>query len=409
MSSSFRNRRDLVRLACAAALATAAAGSAHAAENWVFDPRVEVGAEYDDNYRLTSQRGQEIEVEGASVDAELGITSESPRGSIDLRPRVHSTYFPNESSENATDGYFNATAEKRTQRLVSKILASFADESVVSSELLAADFPGVDLGQPVSGDSGRVTFRNRRRLIVVNPSLNFDWTQRRHLIAALQYVDADYHSEFFEQVGYKNYTATVGMAYDATQRSKLTFVLSDGVYDPTDATPNTNTAGASAEWRSSATEITSFYVRAGADYSTRDAFGTVSKLSSTSFNGGIGAEFRYPTTRFVIDALRSTAPSSSGVVVNRTEARLRIAHDFQPRFSGLLAARAIRTSGLASSGSVSDRKYATGTAGFEWRASRTISLNGTDNYTWQKYEFDPNDATSNGVHLALVYQPRRLN
>jgi hypothetical protein len=409
MSSSFRKRRELVQLACAAALA-AAAGGAHA-ENWVFDPRVEVGADYDDNYRLTSTRGSEIEVEGASIDAELGITAESPRGSIDLRPRVHSTYFPNETSEDATDGYFNATAIRRTQRLVSKFLATIADESVVSSELLAADFPGIDLGETVSGDSGRVTFRNRRRLIVASPSLSYDWTQRRHLTAGLQYVDADYRNVFFEQQSYKTYAATGGFVYDATQRSHVTFVVSERVYDPGEGAPHTNTTGAGVEWRTSATEITSFYVRGGADHSTRDAFGTVAKLSTTSFNGGLGAEFRYPTTNMVIDLLRSTAPSSAGVVVNRDELRFRVSHDFQPRFAGFVAARAIRTTGLASSGNIGvrDRKYATGTAGFEWRATRTVSLDGTYNYTWQKYEFDPTDATSNGVHLALVYQPRRLN
>lgn len=400
---------SLKRLAYAAALGCAV--SAAHAQTWVFDPRVEVGAEYDDNYRLTDQRGQEIEVKGAAVDAEFGITSQGTRGSIDIRPRVHSTFFPDQSSEEATDGYFTVAAERRTQRLVSRIVGQWADESVVSSELLAADFPDIDLGENVSGDSGRVTLRNRRRLIQVNPSLNFDWTQRRHLTASLQFVDADYRSEFFEQVGYSSYSAAGGFVYDVTQRSKLSFVVSDRIYDPTSSTPDTNTAGFATEWRTSTTEITTLYARVGVDHSTRDAFGTVEKLSATNFNGGLGAEFKFQTTRLVVDALRATSPSSSGVVVNRNELRFRLAHDFEPRFSGFLAARGIQTSGLSSTGNlgIRDRKYATGTAGFEWRASRVISLLGAYDYTWQKYEFEPNDATSNGLHVSLVYEPRRLN
>jgi hypothetical protein len=132
-------------------------------------------------------------------------------------------------------------------------------------------------------------------------------------------------------------------------------------------------------------------------------------VSTTSFNGGIGAEWHLQTTRFVLDALRSTSPSSAGAVVNRDEVRFRTTHDFTPRFSGSLAARGIRTKGLQNSVSaVSERKYATGTAGFEWRANRQYSIEAAYDYRWQKYQGDPSDAVSNAVTLSVVYQPRRL-
>lgn len=404
MSSSSRNSRAAV----AGAVALACATSAAHAQVWVFDPRVEVGAVYDDNYRLTDQPGQEIEVTGGAIDAALGMHQNTQTTTLGLTPRIHRTFF-NESSEEATEYYVDGIAEKKTQRLDSKFIANFADESVVSSELPAADFPGLNLGQPSSGDNGLVTFRNRRRLILAEPSLAWDWTERRHLTADLQYADVKYDSQFFEQVGYKTYTGTAGILFNTTQRSTLWFTVAQQKYSPDDNSPDTDTTIGSVEYRTSTTQIASFYVRVGAGYSTRDAFRSTPSISTTSFNGGIGAQWNLQTTQIVLDALRSTSPSSVGAVVNRDEARFRVTHQFDPRFSGSLAVRGIRTHGLTNDVNVvRDRDYATGSVGFEWRTTRQYSIHAAYIYSWQKYQFAPNDAVSNGVNLSVVYEPRRL-
>jgi hypothetical protein len=412
MSSSYRNpaRLRLVRLAVASAL-TCAAGPALAASDWIFDPRVELGAIYDDNYRLTDQSGQEIDVTGAEIEAALGMRSESTRSKLGLTPRIASSYFPNESSENHTDYYLDALAERHTQRLVSSITASFADESVVSSELAAADFPDISLGQTASGDSGLVTVRNRRTLIAAYPSLRYDWTERRHVHFDLQYIDASYDSQFIEQVGYTDYAASAGLSWDVSQRHVFIVNVIGDHYSPDDNDPDTSTGGLSMEWRTSPSQVSTYYFRAGVRHSDRNATSAAAEISETSFNGGAGAVWQLQTTRLVIDLLRSTSPSSSGVVVNRDEVRFRLTHVFQPRLSGFIALRGIKTRNLGdnSTDSVRDRKYATGSTGFEWRASRQISLTGSYAYRWQEFENTPTDARSNGVFLSVVYQPRRLN
>lgn len=412
MSSSYRNpaRLRAVRLAVASAL-TCAAGSALAASDWVFDPRVELGAVYDDNYRLTDQPGQEIDVMGAELDAALGMRAEGTRGKLGITPHISSSYFPNQTSENHTDYYLDALAERHTQRLISTINASFADESVVSSELAAADFPGLNLGQTASGDSGLVTVRNRRTLITLNPSLQYDWTERRHLRFDMQYLDASYQSEFVEQVGYKDLAASAGLAWDVSQRHTFSVAVVGDRYSPDSTAPDTNTGGVSMEWRTTPSQVRSYYFRAGVRHSDRNATGTTPEISQTSFNGGVGAAWQLQTTRFIVDLLRSTSPSSAGVVLNRDELRFRLTHQFQPRFSGFIALRGIKTHSLGNdlADPVRDRKYATGSTGFEWRASRQISLTGQYAYRWQEFENTPTDARSNGVFVSLVYEPRRLN
>ncbi len=410
-NSSVRNSRArlAVRLACAAA-AACATPAAFADIDWVFDPRIEAGAVYNDNYRLTDQRGQEIEVKGGDIDAALGIRGADQRSQYALTPRIRSTFFPDASSEEATDYYLGGSAENRTQRFLSKLQAQFADESVVSSELLAADFPGLGLGQTVSGDTGLVTVRNRRRLITVNPDFSYDWTTRRHVVFGVAYVDVKYQDQVAQQVGFKDYDGYAGLLWDVSQRHTFSVRVTGDRFTPDDNTQDINTGGVVAEWRTAASAITSYYFRLGVNHSDRNATDTQPGLSSTNLNGGLGAEWHFQATQLVLDAMQTTAPSGSGTVVERDEVRFRLVRTFQPRLSGFVALRGIRTNGLGNEVvSVRDRKYAAGSTGFEWRANRQFSLHGEYDYTWQKFADQPNDASSNGVIVSVIYEPRRLN
>jgi hypothetical protein len=391
-----------VSFACGAGVAAAA--------SWEYEPRVEVGAVYDDNYRLTDQPGQEIEVTGPAIDAQVGFRNETPRTILQVTPRIHATYFPDEPSEDATDYFLTGSAEHNSQRLHLRGEARFADESVVASNLLAADFPDVDLGDTVSGDDGRVSIRNRRTLINLAPSLGFDWTERRRVIAGAHFIDASYDDNVVEQVGYSDIGAIGGVEFDTSQRSLIALRVNASVFSPDSSGPDTTRTGLDAEWRTRSSETMRYYFRAGVTRSERDSTGTSPTISDTAFSGGVGVAWRWQVTDLVIDAVRSAGPSSSGSVVNRDELRFRISRAMSPRMAGHVALRGVRTEGAVEDLLVvRDRKYAAATAGLEWRWSRQYALLGSYNYAWQEFEGEPADATSNGVSLSVVYEPRRGN
>jgi hypothetical protein len=382
--------------------------SAHAQE-WIYDPRIELQAIYNDNNRLTAERGQEIEAKGGAIDALVGLRRETQVNTFEATPHIRWSKYPDAGSEDSTDYYFDLKGEHKTQRTTSGIYAGFADESVVTSDLLVADFPGVDLGQTVSGDSGRVSVRNRRRLYSVEPRMEFNWTERRHLTLDAHYVDADYDEQFFEQIGYKDYGASVGIKWNTSQRATFEVDAVGSQFSPKDNSPDTTTGGIIAEWRMAPSTITNYYFRVGGVRARSDATDSRSEYTS-SFNGGAGVAWNFQLTQVMIDALRSTSPSSQGAVVNRDELRFSLNRDFSPRVSGFVGLRGIRTSGVEGTGlnEVRERKYYTGRTGFEWRMTRAYSLEGAYEYKWQKYQGDPTDASSNGVTLSVVYQPRRL-
>jgi hypothetical protein len=379
------------------------------AQAWIFDPRVELQGIYNDNFRLVSERGQEIEVEGGALDALITARKEGQAWMMEATPHIARTFFPDQTSEEYTDYFFDFRGNRRTQRTTSAVLFQFADQSVVTSELALADFPGIDLGQSVSGDAGEVSIRNRRTLYSVQPSFEFDWTERRHLTLDAHFTDVSFDNTLFEQVGYRDIGGGAGVRWDLTQRATFSVDVVGAQYSPDDGSEDTTTAGLMGEWRMRPSEVMSYYVRLGGNHSERDATATSAKVSTASFNGGVGVAWTYQVTSFVIDALRSTSPSSQGSVVNRDELRLRLTRAFSPKVSAFAAARGIRTSGVDTDiDDVRERKYYTGTTGLEWRLTRQVALEAAYEYKWQKYEGDLNEASSNDVRLSVIYQPRRL-
>jgi hypothetical protein len=390
-------RAALPALGLAAGLAVSQGANAQA---WILDPRIAVQAIYDDNYRLTSIPGQEIEVTGGAIDAELAARKEWQRATFEIAPRIRSTFFPDESSEESTDYFLNLLGERRTQRTKLGLRGQFSDESVVTSELPVADFPGIGLGQPTQGDAGRVSIRNRRSLYLIQPTLDFDWTERRRLSLEAHYIQADYDDTLVEQVGYKDIGGSAGIGWNLTPRSTFTVSVLGARFEPDDGTRSTTSTGLTAEWRTAASQVTTFYARLGGSRAERDSTATDAGVDSSSFNGGVGV-------------LRATVPSSQGEMVDRDELRFRLSRTFSPRLSGILALRGIRTEGVENDdgtlSSIRERKYYTGRAGFEWRMNRQYALEGLYEYKWQEYEGDPDSASSNGVMLSVIYQPRRVN
>jgi hypothetical protein len=413
MSSSYRKPLDVfVRLALPAAggAALLLGASAASAQAWIFDPRVELQGIYNDNNRLTNDKSQEIEVQGAAIDALVALRKETQTDTFEATPHIRSSFFPDAHSEESTDYYFDLKGSHKTQRTTSNIYAGFADESVVTSDLLIADFPGVNLGQTVSGDSGRVSVRNRRRQYSILPSLDFDWTERRHLTVDAHFVDTSYENTLFEQVGYKDYGVTAGIKWNTSQRATFEVDAVGSQFSPDDNSPKTTSAGLYAEWRMAPTQVMNYYFRAGVINASQNATATTPSGSKASFNGGAGVAWNYQVTRVLLDALRSTSPSSQGAIVNRDELRFSLYRDFSPLFTGFVGARAIRTKGLDQVGitQVLERKYYTGRTGFEWHFNRAYSIEAAYEYKWQKYEGDLTSAASNGVTLSVIYQPRRL-
>jgi hypothetical protein len=436
MSSSFRSvygtaaRAALAGATMASALLTA--GKARA-DNWDFNPRVELGALYNDNYRLAESGTPKIPAYGPLADVAMGFSLHDPRGELDIVPRVHSSFFPDDHEDQSTDGYLNIGGEYHTQRMTFSGTASYANETVISSELLPADFPGVNLGQVVGETSGRVSIHNRRQLEQIAPKMTFDFTPRYHLVSNLVLENANYTNNLngasgltaaqqaeYVQVGFKDVYGSVGLQYDLTQRQDIIFRLIGADFLP-DAVTNlgsgadagqvrssstdTERYGGEAQWDAKPTDTIQTYVRLGVNEVHADT-AVDGVINKTLLVGGGGVVWTYQLSQYIVDAIRALSPSAAGAVIQQDEFRFRILRALQPRLYAVLAARAVRVRGASQTIlGVQGSDYAAASASLQYQLTPNYRLATEYDYTWQRFQGEPY-AASNGISVSVIWQPQ---
>lgn len=376
------------------------------AANWDWQPRLEAGALYADNWRLDEQKSQRINVGGAFLDAELDLHSITTQSDWAIEPRIHSTLFPGHSDQQSTDGFLSLVGNWRTQRQAVGGVAQYANRNVVYSELLPATAPGTQLGQTQSGGGGRVTFNNRQQLERLAPTYTFEWTQRRrlHLDLDVDRVTYDRKNQF-EQIGFKNLLGVGGMEWILNPRSSLTLHLTGSRFMPNRGGSDTTTYGTDGQWAWARSQVTRFYFRLGVNRSSARLNGR--SIDSTGVVGGAGVQWSFQVTQILVDALRSLEPSAFGVVMTQNELRLRVNRAFQPRLKGYVALRGIDLSGSQARINVQNRDYVAAETGLEWQMTRSLRLLGSYVYDWQHFQGEPK-ATRNAVNVSLVYEPLSL-
>jgi hypothetical protein len=391
--------------------ALAASPTLHAAD-WQFAPCVEFGALYDDNFTLTENSAGEVKVEGAIVDAMLGIESRTPTTEFVLRPRVEATYYPDEPEHDSTDTFATLNFSRRGLRNAYGVVGSYSHQSVTQSDLPDTEFDP-DLGEIDGGESGRFFIQNRRDQLQLRPSASFELTERSALEVEARYWDVSYDRTVpGNQEGYTDTSASVGVAYEMTPLSTITVSGIASQYEPDAVTGReSNSYSAQLRWAKQFSETQSFYLLGG---STRTDFddpplgttnGSVDSEDTVLF--GAGAKWAFRVTDVFVDLAHRVSPSSRGAVQVLDELRFRLVRRLSPTVSALASGRYAQTDSDTVTGVSEDRKYAAATIGLEWRFTRQWSFGGTYDHRWRKDEGDVSDAQSNGIFLGMSYEPRR--
>ena len=397
--------RAAARAAGVAFVVNAVFGGAQVAHcaNWDFNPRIEVGGLYNDNYRLAQDAPDQVHAGGALLDASVGMRLLTQRSEISIVPKVTSNYFPDDTRDDSTNGYLDLKANTRTLKAAYGVTVQYANEEVIFSELLPGTFPGVELGQIVGSQSGRVNVLNRRELESVVPTMSYDFSPRYHLNLDADYLHAAYAKNLFEESGFQNFQVQAGLSYDISQQSTLTGRFIGSRYEPNGGIEPTNGYGAQAELAFHPTQIIRYYFRLGALRSQAQING--GSVANTSLTGGAGITWTYRITQLVLDGLQGVAPSAAGAVQNHTEVRFRVIRALRPRLSGFVGARAIRLRGTVGGAfAIQGSDYAAATTGLEYQLTRSYRLAGEYDYTWQRFQNEPH-AASNAFTLSVIYQP----
>jgi len=420
MLLSFRNPRAAVRAALAGAtLAWPIWGPvvlipnlAHAG-NWEFDPRVEVGAQYDDNYRL-GPNGQKVDAYGTIADLSFTEKLVDPRYEFDISPRVHNTFLPNDHEDQSTDGYLGLNGTYRGQKWTLGGVLTYANETVISSELLSANFGGQPLGQTTGEETGLVSFHNRRQLERFLPNFSYDFTPRLHLRSEGQYENASFSRNILvtqagtnlliAQEGFKDYYVKGGLQYDFSQRYDLVSSLTGAKFLPNGRDTTTERYGVEETFEARPTQIMQWYARLGVNevHAHTMVDGNIDK---TLVVGGAGVSWTYQLSQYTADFIRDLSASAGGAVVQHDEARGRVVKALTPRLYAVLAARYVRVRGASQTilGIVGS-DYTAASGALQYQVTRNYRVQGEYDFTWQRFQGNPS-SRSNSIMVSVIWQP----
>jgi opacity protein-like surface antigen len=117
------------RMPVAAALVCAGMGTAQAAD-LSFDPSIGLTGVYNDNYRLSENPDNEVQVAGARLDALVAMRAETQRSRFQLTPRLISSRFPGDEDDEADDVFVRLLAETSTERMRARLDGAYSEVAI---------------------------------------------------------------------------------------------------------------------------------------------------------------------------------------------------------------------------------------------------------------------------------------
>jgi len=411
-------RRPAVSPLLLAAPLLLAGSMASAQYAWEATPRVAVGAEYEDNPRLTRNEQFQDSATGAIVDAELRLVARTERTNWLLRPRLRASRYAGSKNEDLEDDnwYIDLNASQVFQRASIGFTSNYQNVGVRSSEFASA-IPDDPDAPPPTGDSGElIRVDDTREQWSINPYASFFLTERNQLNLFAGYTDVS-----FDRTGstssrgdydYLSGGASFQHAFDP--RNRLSVSLSASRFQ-------SDQAGIILENTSDTYNLTATYERTLSPTWTASATAGASRTDSTSilsppplindcfnfveifdailipvpidpcrlsdkssnFIGSGELRRRGELTTFTASIGRAISPNASGTEVVRDTFRVFLDREFSQM---LVASVGVLLFDEQSIGELArrDRLYYRGEAILRWRLSREWWLRGAYAYTRDK-------------------------
>jgi hypothetical protein len=407
MSLSSRNGAFVAALALAALLPAVVR-----AQQTYFIPRVSVSAEYNTNREMTTAATDDASsAYTGTLEARTGRAT--PRGDIELRPRVTYQEFPDRDGVDPLGYFLDLKTEYRSPRVLTSFLGKYARQDTFTAEFGTPVFDDFDpANPPLPNETGIVFVGRTREDVNLQPKISFVLTERTQLVANAGYQQVDYGaSQLAGATGYESPSAGVGFDYALNQRTNIAAGPYWAHYESDDGTNETQTYGVQGQVRYEWSEIS--YFRAVVSFEQDDITQTdpLTGFSTDRSRNNWGLQLegyqRHEVGGIRYSIGRRNLPSSFGSRRQIDEARVQYDRPLSPRLAFMGAVRFWRDerdSSTRISTAVDSRDRARGELSLRWLATPSIDLSGGYRYAWQYAAFSSGKAQNHTAFITLGYR-----
>lgn len=381
-----------------------------AAQQWQFEPRIRATGEYNDNARLREGDQGELVTAGAVLDLRGRFVRRAPSSLVRVDPRIRTSQYPGDESEEADDFFVDIYGEKSTEKLRYGLSTRISEEAVRTAEIDDPDFADPDVGDPISNDGGRINVRDDRERIVFAPFLDYKLSEKTTLGISADYIDVDYGRNTNGNLDYDSFEVSTELEYGLSEMTTAGFNVFASQYEANNIFQESDSIGAGVSLRRNISQTIQAGITVGfVKVDSEDLDQNDQRISSSDNSALFGASLtrRGEISRLVADIRQSVDPGSSGEVQKRAQFRLRYSRSLTPTISGEIETRLQQVEQVSGLSGQLDRDFYRVQFGLNWRLSRVWSLSGRYSFTNQDFSDRPGDATANAISVGIVYEPKR--
>lgn len=377
---------------------------------WVADPSVRLGLEYNDNISLTTAPHKSVSGTNLTTNLDLGARQENWDlwGGVRLSRRR----YVDRDDLDGDDRSANLRYQFRTERNLWALKGSYADESILNPATIDPD---------VGNQTTRTTTS-------INPAWSRSLTETTQLRVDYQYFDTQYENDLsLSLLDYRQQAVNLTVSDQLTQRTNVYAILGYSNFEVTSPESQIKTSYTSASQTNTAqlgishdfTETLKGNLSGGPRKTTSETricgFLCLARVTEADtsygsvFKGSL--ESRLELTRTTIGLSRSIDPSGSGSEVQTNNLSLTIDRQITPeRLSARFVADGYKFEALGATSSSIDRNYYRLEPGLRWRWTRDITLDASYRYSRQRYlsASATEVASANAVFVTFSYTiPKR--
>jgi hypothetical protein len=378
-------------------------GLALAADVFV-QPSGYISAESNSNLDLTP--GGQAEVTGYIADFASVIGIATPNSTTTVRPRVDYRDYPSDSTDNRLEEYLDFNSDYKNQRSAASISGTLDHRDEFNAELTPALYDDLNPTQPTAPQTGRTLKGATRDSVILIPSYSFKVTPLVATGVSAIYQKVNYSPDNSGRfVDFDFYQGKAFVVWTLDQKSDLTFGAFGNRYNATRFESTGTSGGGSVQLDTAWTPLFSTQASLALQHSNID-YGIPPTFNGSvnTWGGSLTALYKVQTSQFRADLSRILTPSGGGSVYINNQLQGQYSRSLTPRLTLTGAAVYLRNRALTANASGNGRDYLRSVAEVKWMIARTWYVQGGYQYTWQKYQLDPDGAANNRVYIRFGYQ-----
>lgn len=369
-----------------------------------YQPIAIISAENNSNVDL--DLGKQPQVQGYVADVATIVGIDTPNSTTIIRPRVVYRDYPKDSGDDRFEGYLDFSSAWHTQRSNASLQGSYQHLDEFNAEHTVAFFDDIAGGAQPTPDTGRTVVGASRDSEVLAPKYIYSFSPIISGGVSGDYQRVTYSpSDDTSHLNFDFYQARAFATYSASPRFDWSLGGFGSQFKTKDVDSRATGSGAVADFTGNWTPL--LQTNAELLYQHTDINTTIPTPLITQINkvgGSVDIGYKSEVDRFRLILKRSISPSGGGAVYTLDRIQFQYDRSFTERFTMTAAIIGIKTHGLTPNLEGDDRKYAQSIIEAHYNLTRRFFVQGGYQYSWQRYQNDPDSATNNRIYIEFGYQ-----